>query len=42
MIFIVFINGQIWSAYESEPAAQAAASEHGGIVQPIHFVRGRK
>jgi hypothetical protein len=42
MIFLVFINGNIWSAYEHEPAAQAAADELGGIVQPIHFVRGRK
>lgn len=42
MIFIVFINGHIWAGYESEPAAQAAAAEHGGIVQAIHFVRGRK
>lgn len=42
MIFIVFINGNIWSAYEHEPAAQAAATELGGIVQTVHFVRGKK
>lgn len=41
MIFIVFIEGRIWSAYESELAAQAAAKEHNGIVQPVHFVRGK-
>ena len=42
MIFLVLVNGNIWSAYEHEVAAQAAAAELGGIVQTVHFVRGRK
>lgn len=42
MLFLVFINGNVWAGYESEPAAQEAAKEFGGIVQAVHFVRGKK
>ena len=38
-IYLVFIEGNVWSGYESEAAANQAAKEVNGTVRAVHMVR---